>query len=164
MPATLTLTDLPKRSAERPYARICRQLVNQICAEKQITKTQLAKDLGVNKFTILSLAGKGILGFDLALRIAEVAKAPPEVLGEMERAWFLERATMDARGPLRRLLLLFDLVWDELGMTEAFLKEQGLFDLYVQRRRKWDPKLGLIGKEMAEKRAQQAKGRRRRKP
>ncbi len=133
-------------SASASYGTLCRGLIEEVCAARSVSKTELASQVGVHPQTLLSLANRGLLSFELAVEVAKLADASRERLAELERAWFLERVKKDSRGATRRLFRLVVKLEEEIENLEAFLNEHNLHDQYLAQRT-WNPAHGLIDKE-----------------
>jgi plasmid maintenance system antidote protein VapI len=129
---------------ERKYGEICRDLIDQVCRGRGISRARLAEEMEVHEQTLMSRAYRGLLSFERAVDLARRAGADVELLAEMERAWFLERASKDSRGPLRRVLRLNDKYREALLEIETFLRQHGLWAEYLSSRG-WNPEHGLMG-------------------
>ena len=125
------------------YGAICREMVRRACFYKDLHVAELGRRLGISGKNTSTVVYRGELAFSRALELAEWAHATVPEMAQMERAWLRGKADKDVRGVLRRCCTLIELYRAEMDNIDAFLKEHGLWDAYVQRRG-WDHRLGSI--------------------
>ncbi len=117
--------------AAASYGALCRELIEEVCAAKAVSKTQLASEIGAPPEALLGLADGGLLSFELVMELARLAGCSVARTTEIERAWFVRRMKKDPTGTARRFLRLVAKLEQEVKRLEAFLRKRGLLDEYL---------------------------------